>query len=324
MLKPIVPALLVMAAALLLGRAGAAAAPAGPDPLPVVLDTDIGSDIDDAFALALIMKSPELELLGVTTVAGDTQARARLAAKLLWTGGGKWREVPVYAGDPGPPLPISEQRWVSNFAQASWAEYFSSPALHLAGGVSFLQSVIRSSPGKVTIIAIGQLTNIADLLRMDPSIKEKIGQIALMGGAVTRGYDPGSSPQPEWNIRCDRAAAQAVFDSGLPLIVTPLDDTMTLRLDAAGRRRIFTAGPTGEALRNLYRLWGQRTPTFCDPMAVTMLIQPGLCQSQRMALTVDPSGLTRAVSDRPANALVGLNADPAEFFAFYLSRVAPR
>jgi inosine-uridine nucleoside N-ribohydrolase len=65
---------------------------------PIILDTDIATDIDDSFALALIINSPEPELLGVTTVAGDTQARARPAAKLLWEAGGAWRKVPVYAG----------------------------------------------------------------------------------------------------------------------------------------------------------------------------------------------------------------------------------
>jgi inosine-uridine nucleoside N-ribohydrolase len=78
--------------------------------------------------------------------------------------------------------------------------------------VPFLRSVIRAHPEKVTIVAIGQLTNIAELLRTDPSIKSGIEQITLMGGSVARGYDPGSPAQPEWNIRCDKAAAQVVFE----------------------------------------------------------------------------------------------------------------
>ena len=76
---------------------------------PILLDTDIGTDIDDAFALALVMRSPELELLGVTTVSGDTAARARLAAKLLWESGSQF--VPVAAGKPGKPLPQEQTRW---------------------------------------------------------------------------------------------------------------------------------------------------------------------------------------------------------------------
>jgi len=98
---------------------------------PVILDTDIGTDIDDAFALALIINSPELELRGVTTVSGDTQARARLAAKMLWEAGGAWRKVPVYAGRPGTPQPIDQTRW---------ADGFSSPALHMSGAVDMSSS----------------------------------------------------------------------------------------------------------------------------------------------------------------------------------------
>ena len=82
--------------------AGTSIAADSPTKIPVILDTDIGTDIDDAFALALIINSPEFELLGVTTVSGDTAARARIAAKMLWEAGGKWRQVPVVAGVPGP------------------------------------------------------------------------------------------------------------------------------------------------------------------------------------------------------------------------------
>src|SRR5713101_3276195 len=97
----------------------AARAPAAPPPkTPILLDTDIGTDIDDAFALALVLESPELDLRGVTTVSGDTQARARLAAKMLCEAGR--RDVPIAAGEPGKPLPID---------QARWAQAFSSPRI---------------------------------------------------------------------------------------------------------------------------------------------------------------------------------------------------
>ena len=223
--------------------------------------------------------------------------------------------MPVFAGDPGPSQSIE---------QAQWAEIFSSPALHLSGAVPFLRSIIRRYPGEVTIVAIGELTNIAALLRNDPSVVGDIGRIALMGGSVARGYDPGSPPQPEWNIRSNIAAAREVFDSGIPLIVAPLDVTAMLKLDAAGRQRVFgQSKPLGDALAALYRLWGKETPTLYDPMAVAMLVRQGICRSQRCALIVDKAGQTVVVRDRPTNAVVGLQVDPAAFFAFYMGRVAP-
>jgi inosine-uridine nucleoside N-ribohydrolase len=292
-----------------------ASLPAAPSKAPIILDTDIGTDIDDAFALALIINSPELELLGVTTVAGDTQARARLAAKLLWEAGGAWRKVPVYAGEPGKPQPIEQTRW---------AEGFTSPALHMSGAVDFMKTEINWRPGKVTIIAIGELTNVAALLKSDPSVAKKIKLIALMGGSVARGYGPDSKPEAEWNIKSNPEAAQSVFSSGVPLLVAPLDVTAMLQLDAAGRRRVFThLTPLTNALTILYHLWGSETPTLFDPMAVAMLIDPSLCETKQLAIKVDAQGFTRLVEGKPANASVGMHTDPKRFFEFYLSRVAP-
>ena len=283
--------------------------------IPVILDTDIGTDIDDAFALALILSSPEIELLGVTTVSGDTQARARLAAKLVWEAGGAWRKVPVYAGEPGPPQPIDQGRW---------ATAFTSPGLHANGAVDFLRKEIDRRPGAITIIAIGELTNVAAVLQSDPSAASKIKRISLMGGSIARGYAPDSKPEPEWNVKSNPRAAQIVFSSGVPILMAPLDVTAMLQLDAAGRRRVFTQlTPMTNALAILYYLWGKETPTMFDPMAVAMLIDPGLCQTEERAIAVDGQGFTRVVEGKPANVTVGMRTDPGKFFEFYLERVAP-
>jgi inosine-uridine nucleoside N-ribohydrolase len=300
---------------LLIGLAFAATSlPAAPSKVPIILDTDIGTDIDDAFALALIINSPELELLGVTTVAGDTQARARLAAKLLWEAGGAWRKVPVYAGEPGKPQPIEQTRW---------AEGFTSPAVHMSGAVDFMKTEINRRPGRITIVAIGELTNVAALLKSEPSMAKKIKLIAMMGGSIARGYAPDSKPEAEWNIKSNPEAAQTVFSSGVPLLVAPLDVTAMLQLDGAGRRRVFThLSPLTNALTILYHLWGNETPTLFDPMAVAMLIDLSLCETKQLAIEVDAQGFTRVVEGKPANATVGMRTDPRKFFEFYLNRVA--
>jgi purine nucleosidase len=288
--------------------------PAAPPKVPIILDTDIGGDIDDAFALALIINSPELELLGVTTVAGDTQARARLAAKLLWEAGGDWRKVPVYASEPGKP----------EIDQTRWANGFTSPALHLSGAVDLMKTEINRRPGRITLITIGELSNVAALLKSDPSMAKKIKLIAMMGGSVALGYAPDSKPEPEANIVSNPEAAQTVFSSGVPLLVAPLDVTSMLKLDAAARRRVFThLTPVTNALTILYYLWGSETPTLFDPMAVAMLIDSSMCETQQLAIAVDAQGFTRVVEGKPANATVGMHTDPKRFFQFYLSRVAP-
>ena len=286
---------------------------AGPEKIPVILDTDIGTDIDDAFALALIMNSPELELLGVTTVSGDTAARARIAAKMLWEAGGKWRQVPVVAGVPGPKQEIN---------QAPWADGFVGPQILKESAVDFLRGKFHRYPGEITLIAIGELTSVAALLKADPLVAKKIKRIALMGGSVECGYGPGSKPEAEWNIKSNPQAAQVVFTSGIPIIMAPLDVTAMLKLDAEGRRRIFSSHtPLTNDLADLYRLWKNETPTLFDPMAVAMLIDPGICQTKDLAIEVDSQGYTRVVEGRSANATVGLSTNPGKFFQFYFSRV---
>ena len=280
----------------------------------VILDTDIGTDIDDAFALALIINSPELQLLGVTTVSGDTAARARLAAKFLWEAGGKWRQVPVVAGVPGSAQPIE---------QTHWADDFAGPQLLKESAVDFLRGQFHRRPGEITLIAIGELTNVAALLKADPLVAKKIKRIVLMGGSIARGYAPGSKPEAEWNIKSNPSAARAVFTSGIPILMAPLDVTAMLQLDAAARSRIFNEGrPVTNALAALYHLWKNETPTLFDPMAVALVIDPDLCQTQELAIEVDEQGFTRVVEGKPANAVVGMHTDPGKFFEFTLSRVA--
>jgi len=280
----------------------------------VILDTDIGTDIDDAFALALIINSPEFELLGVTTVSGDTAARARIAAKMLWEAGGKWRQVPVVAGELRPKQDIN---------QAPWADGFESPQILKESAVDFMRGKIHRYPGQITLIAIGELTNVAALIKADPLAAKQIKRIALMGGSIARGYAPGSQPDPEWNIKSNPAAAQVVFSSGIPIIMAPLDVTAMLQLDAAARGRIFSRNtPVTNSLAALYHLWNHETPTLFDPMAVALVLSPGLCQTQNLAVEVDDKGLTRVVKGKPANATVGMSTNPAKFFEFYLGRVA--
>ena len=287
---------------------------AAPEKIPVILDTDIGTDIDDAFALALIIDSPEFDLLGVTTVSGDTQARARIAAKMLWEAGGRWRQVPVVAGAPGPKQSID---------QAPWAEGFVGPQLLRVSAVDFLRSKFHHYPGQITLIAIGELTNVAAMIKADPLVAKKVKRIVLMGGSVARGYAPGSPPDPEWNIKSNPAAAQVVFDSGIPITMAPLDVTAMLKLDAAARSRIFSQNtPVTNALAALYHLWNRETPTLFDPMAVALVLDPTLCQSKELHIEVDDKGYTRIVEGKAANATVGMETDPSKFFEFYLGWVA--
>lgn len=304
--------------AMLLAAAVAASAAERPAAAPVILDTDIGTDIDDAYALAQIVRSPELKLLGVTTVSGDTVGRARLAAKLLAVSGRS--DVPVYAGISGS---------VQYLKQCEWAAGFTSPALHDSGGVAFLRAQIKARPGVITIIAIGELTNVAALLESEPGIGAKIKAIALMGGSVRRGYAPGSKPEPEWNIKSNARAAQIVFASGVPLLVAPLDSTADLKLTPEWLVRIFSQGlPLNDALASLDFIWKRTntwkadTPTLFDNLAVALVATPGLVPLTPLHLTVDADGLTRERADLPPNTQVAMTADVPAFLEYFTARLA--
>ncbi len=283
--------------------------------IPILLDTDIGGDIDDAFALALILRSPELRLLGVTTVSGDTLARARIAAKMLWQAGE--RRVPVVPGERGKGVLVVDQ--------APWAAKFSSPRLLSQSAVDFLDEQFSRYPGRITLVAIGPLTNIGALLRRDPAVAAKIKRIVMMGGSIARGYDHHHTADSEYNIKMDVEAAQVVFSAGVPILMAPLDVTAMLELDAKGRHRVFSHGTVlTSALAALYMLWGRPTPVLYDPMAVALLLRPRLSKTRPLAIHVDRKGYTRVMAGKKPNAVVGLHADAKEFFAFYLSRVVPR
>jgi purine nucleosidase len=288
-------------------------------PSPVIFDTDIGTDIDDAYALVALLRRPELEVLGVTTVSGDAVARARLAAKLLAVAGGRWASLPVYAGTSGS---------TQYMKQVEWADGFTSPSLHAAGGVDFMRREVNARPGAVTIIAVGELTNVAALLDTDPAIGKKIRAIALMGGAIYRGYAPGSKPEPEWNIKSNAVAARKVFESGVPLLVAPLDSTADLRLTPEMRVQLFTRGtPLNDSLAALNSIWRHtntwkgENPTLFDVLAVELVMPRRPYELTSLRIEVAADGMTKPIPGGKPNAQIALKVDEPLFMRDFVERL---
>jgi inosine-uridine nucleoside N-ribohydrolase len=286
----------------------------------VIFDTDIGTDIDDAYALAALIHRPELHVLGVTTVSGDAVARARLAAKLLHIAGGRWIDVPVYAGSSGP---------TQYMKQVEWADGFASPSLHASGGVDFMRREINAHPHEVTLIAVGELTNIAALLESEPGIARRIRAISLMGGSIYRGYAAGSKPEPEWNIKSNVAAARTVFTSGVPLLVAPLDSTADLKLTPEMRVRVFARGtPLNDALASLDQMWRYTNhwkgdlPTLFDVLAVELVNPRKPYRLKTLKIDVSTEGLTRPVEGGSPNAQVALDVDVVTFMNDFVESLA--
>jgi inosine-uridine nucleoside N-ribohydrolase len=284
----------------------------------IIVDTDIGDDIDDAFALALAMRSPELEILGITTAWGNTELRARLVQRFLKENGAP--DISIAAGVPTKSTAV--------FSQARWAQD-GPPFQKQVDAAEFLLQQARKAPGEITLVAIGPLTNIGSAIDRDAAAFKKLKRVVLMGGSIRRGYGdlgyaPDRGPEPEYNIYSDVAAAQRLFSSGVPIFMTPLDSTQ-LMLDEVKRNILFSLGtPMTNSLAALYYQWAERnrtpTPTLFDAMAVAYVIQPELCPAEPFHITIDAQGFTRS-SPGAMNAAACLVSDSEKFFHFLLPRL---
>jgi inosine-uridine nucleoside N-ribohydrolase len=290
--------------------------------LKVILDTDIGTDIDDAWALAYAARSPVFELLGVTVTDADTASRARLAVKLLHRLGRA--DVPVAVGRQTAAVPPGRVDY-----QFAWAEDFTAAAPIAQPAVDFLADTIRRHPGEVTLIAVGPLQNIGDLVRRHPDLVPLVRRVVLMSGSVG-GNAWSAVPVAEWNVKLAIPEAQAVYSAAWPLTIVPLDSTTYVRLEDGERARLRNAGtPVAHALEALLRLWAERPDsrmTLHDQLAVVEAQQPGefFGRCDPVPLRVDDQGYTRV--DRAAGRPVHVCLEPKRdaFMAHFLGQLGAR
>jgi len=284
----------------------------------VIIDTDIGDDIDDAFALALALQSPKLEVLQLNADFGDTPLRARLLERFLKAVGRQ--DIPVAVG---------VQTTASNiFTQRRYAEMEPASNVPQRDAVQATLDLIKKYPGEITLIGIGPYVDIGAMIDKDPQTFRKLNRVVIMGGSVYVGYMNGSDadylkppgPEPEWNVARDIPAARKLFASGVPIFMMPLDATQ-LKLDEVKRKLLFQYdSPVTDQLTLLYHQWGQLTPTLFDPVAVAFAIDAGLCPVTPMRIRIDDRGYTRPEPGEP-NAEVCLHSDSEKFFDFYMGQL---
>ena len=278
--------------------------------IPIIFDTDIGDDIDDALALALALQSPELDVRAVTTVIDDTETRTRLAWKELGLYGR--RDIPLGTGASEPLLdPVRTQR-ARQFEVLTEADTVPEAAHRRAADL--IIDTLMHSPRPMTVVPVGPLTNIALALKSGPNIRPKIARIVLMGGAFHTLYQ-------EYNIWRDRVAAEIVFSSGVPITAVGLDVTMRCKLEGADLARLRSAAnPASQFLAKLIGLWQDghpdQFPTLHDPLAVATALRPNLIETQLGSVQVETgccvaNGMTMF---KPADQL-GAGAKPATLIA---------
>jgi inosine-uridine nucleoside N-ribohydrolase len=317
-------AYLLCAAAMLIARCAVASAePQSERPLPVIIDTDIGDDIDDAFALTIALSDPRFEVIGVTTAWGDTRTRTLLVRRLLATMG---REDVVVAqgAATADAAPFTQRRWALGATDATEAP----------DAIDFIRAQVRARPGQITLIALAPLSNIQALQERDPDALRKLKQVVLMGGSIYVGYNKGGSipvakPSAEYNIASAPKAFSALLQSKVPVRMFPLDSTQ-IKFDEVRRERLFAYGsPTSDALTLLYHQWrlfnslGQITPTLFDVVPIAWMLQPSSCPVTPLRITVDEQGYTRPIRGEP-NVAVCLSVDETATQRLIIDTLAPQ
>ena len=254
----------------------------------VLIDTDIGDDIDDALALSLALCSPEIELLGVTTVFGDTQKRAHLAAHILEVF--RHKEIPVAAGQQ---MPLVFRHRPSGVPQAAILD--SSTPLDTLSPFSAPELIIHEAMahhGNITFLCLGPLTNIATALIIEPRLFLAIKNIVMIGG--TSGF-----PLPEWNMRSDAQAAKIVLASGIPITLLGWNVTTRCQLRESDIEKLYYQhSPQTHLISQLLAIWQRhrprwhpRLPFLHDPLAIVALCAPELFHFEVMTARVFTSGL---------------------------------
>lgn len=287
----------------------------------VIIDTDIGYDIDDAFALALALDSPELEVVGITTSSGDTLARAKIIDRMLGESGHE--SIPVAVGiSTSPPIQTLPPGILSLQRRYGESGRYVRPSHPEA--VDFMLEKIRQYPDQISLVTIGPLTNVGALIDRDAEAFHRLKRVVMMGGQINpvasaAGLSFGDFP--EYNILLDVHAAQKLFNTGVPIYVMTLDATIDLRLDEVKRQQVFsTSTPLTDSLALLYLLWNNTTPVLFDAMAVTFAVKPDLCPVKPMHLTIEDTGVTK-VEAGPPNAQVCSRSNANVFFDYFMPRI---
>ncbi len=266
-------------------------------PIPVVLDTDIGGDIDDAWALALLLHCPEVEVKLVLSACSDTIYRARIIAKLLEAAGRT--DIPVGIGLPT--LVKGDWRTVVDYVRDyNLADY---PGTIHTNGLEALIELIDQSPEPVTIINIAGLSNIGALLKRRPDLAARIHFVG-MHGSIYHGLEWDPVPIAECNVKADLAASQAVFAAPWKsMVITPLDTCGVVRLDGENYRRLFESPqPLLRDIFTQYRMWHtalqapwkfeEKSSILFDTVAIFLAFSRQFLKFETLGIRVTDAGFT--------------------------------
>jgi inosine-uridine nucleoside N-ribohydrolase len=269
----------------------------------IIFDTDFAfPPQDDAMALFFVLNSPELDILGITTVAGNRSVNVATADVLKVLEVTQRTEIPVYQGAAAPLLhkgtEWDTQRHGGWFANEPPRQppggFATTKKLETQGAVDYLVQTVMKNPGQVTILAIGPLTNIAMAMRMEPRFAANVKQIVIMGGAIASLPDGGGNhtPNAEFNFYVDPEAAQIVVRGGTPIVLSPLNVSRKARFTKTDFDKIVAAEtPIARLVRDNvgpgYKERPDRVSLMYDQVAAVALVAPQLIKTVELFVDVD-------------------------------------
>jgi purine nucleosidase len=287
----------------------------------VLLDTDIGTDIDDAVCLAYLLLHPDCDLLGITTVTGEADKRAMLASAICRRAG---RDIPIYPGAEHPLL-IEQRQPRAQHAEAlgTWDHQTRFPR---GEAVVFMRETIRKHPGEVMLLSIAPLTNLALLFSIDPDIPSLLKGLVMMCG-LFKGPIPGYGSL-EWNAMGDPHASAIVYRAPVNIHRSVgLDVTTKVSMSAEEFRATFRSDVFAP-IQDFANIWFRDWPgiTFHDPLAAATIFSDEMCTFTRGTVEIELAdqhalGLTRWIEDTAGKHQAAFGVDAAAFFAHYTSIV---
>ncbi len=267
--------------------------------IPVIYDSDIGDDIDDTWALCMLLKSPEIDLKLVVGDQGRTEYRTKLFAKLLETA--HRTDVPIGRGlDVNLNGTGDQQGWVEDYDLTSY------PGTIHEDGVQAIIDTIMNSPVPITVLAVGPLPNIREALKREPRIAEK-ARFVGMHGSVRKGYGGSAKVSAEYNVRADAKACQAALSAPWDIVITPLDTCGIVKLQGEKYAAIRDCNdPLTKALIENYTYWIKEKPWYkerkdkritqssilFDTVAVYLVFTQELCEMETLPIRVTDDGNT--------------------------------
>ncbi|HEX2866328.1 MAG TPA: nucleoside hydrolase [Ignavibacteriales bacterium] len=291
----------------------------------VIIDCDLGGDIDDAFALALMLSSPEFEIMGLIMENGQTDKRAQIACKMLYMT--HQEEIPVIVGRETP-MVVGRDTGKSIYNdQFYWAEGFKTLRPISKSAPDFIIETLKKYPHEVILFTLAPLSNIADVMKKDPEALSLAKHIYSMLGSYYMGYDGSTKPDAEWNVYADIKAAQmymknAPSKDGSNLTLAGLDITTTVRLPKEYMTKLLMRqSPLTNALTGLYSLWGDGNPTLFDAVTVAMAIWPDLFTTRAASISVTDKGYTVVNEGSSPNSSIGISINKDEFIKRMIDRL---